>query len=57
MTADGERAFLSLVGVVRDFDARLRAGFSDRELATLRRLLQRLSDNTSTARDESEEER
>ncbi len=55
MTADGERAFRSLVGVVRDFDVQLRAGFSDRDLATLRRLLQRLVDNAT--RDDSEEER
>lgn len=53
MTADGERAFRSLVRVVRTFDAQLRAGFSDRDLATLRRLLQRLADN-ATARHQEE---
>ena len=38
--------------IVRDFDSRLRAGFSDRDLATLQRLLQRLADNA--ARDPEE---
>ena len=57
MTADGNRAFASLVDVVRDFDAQLRAGLSDRELATLRRLLQRLVDNAGGARSEPEEAR
>jgi MarR family transcriptional regulator for hemolysin len=57
MTADGNRAFASLVDVVRDFDAQLRAGLSDRELATLRRLLQRLVDNAGAARSEPEEAR
>jgi MarR family transcriptional regulator for hemolysin len=45
LTPEGERVFLSLVGVVRDFDRRLQAGFSDRELASLRVLLQRLGAN------------
>ncbi len=49
MTAAGERAFRSLVGAVRDFDRQLRAGFSDRDLATLRRLLRRLADNATAA--------
>ena len=53
MTEAGEGAFGSLLGVVRDFDARLRAGFSDRDLATLRELLQRLADNA--IRDNAEE--
>jgi MarR family transcriptional regulator for hemolysin len=57
MTDEGERAFASLVGVVQDFDTRLRAGFSDRELATLRRLLQRLVDNAKAIRLEPEEAR
>ena len=55
MTDDGEGAFGSLLGVVQDFDAQLRAGFSDRDLATLRRLLQRLADNATATRDEPEE--
>lgn len=45
LTPEGDRAFLSLVGVVRDFDQHLREGFTDRELASLRSLLQRLSGN------------
>ena len=45
LTPEGERVFLSLVGVVRDFDRRLQAGFSDRELTSLRALLQRLGAN------------
>ncbi|MGD9998172.1 MAG: MarR family winged helix-turn-helix transcriptional regulator [Ilumatobacteraceae bacterium] len=55
MTPEGERTFRSLVGVARDFDAWLRAGFSDRDAATLRRLLQRLADNAS--RHQPQEER
>jgi MarR family transcriptional regulator for hemolysin len=47
LTPDGERVFLSLVGVVRAFDRRLRKGFTDRELASLRSLLQRLGDNAA----------
>lgn len=57
MTAEGERVFLTLVGVVHDFDRQLRDGFSERELATLRRLLRRLADNATAPRDEPEEER
>jgi len=49
LTAEGDRVFLSLVGVVRDFDRHLREGFSDRDLATLRRLLRRLGDNAVSA--------
>jgi DNA-binding MarR family transcriptional regulator len=37
--------FRSLLGAVTDFDARLRAGFSDEELAALRDLLSRLAAN------------
>ena len=48
LTPAGERAFLSLVGVVQDFDQRLRAGFTERELESLRTLLQRLGDNASS---------
>ncbi len=55
MTPAGEIAFGSLLGVVHDFDARLRAGFSDRDLATLRDLLQRLADNATTTPDDPEE--
>ncbi len=54
MTAAGEGAFRSLLGVVRGFDAQLRAGFSDRDLAALRRLLQRLADNAAAPDDPEE---
>jgi MarR family transcriptional regulator for hemolysin len=55
LTTEGERVFVSLVGVVRDFDQQLRAGFSDEELATLRRLLQRLADSAAATRINPEE--
>src|SRR5215208_2779142 len=42
LTADGRATFHSLLGVVVGFDERLRAGFSDAELAMLRDLLHRL---------------
>jgi MarR family transcriptional regulator for hemolysin len=48
MTAAGNQAFRSLIAIAQDFDARLRIGFTDRELATLRRLLQRLVENSTT---------
>jgi MarR family transcriptional regulator for hemolysin len=57
LTADGERAFVSLVGVVRDFDEQLRAGFTDRDLRTVRRLLQRLAANASATQNSDQEER
>jgi MarR family transcriptional regulator, transcriptional regulator for hemolysin len=57
MTADGERAFLSLVGVVRDFDRQLRTGLTDQDLATLRRLLQRLADNATANQNNRTERR
>ena len=47
LTPLGEQDFHALLGVVRDFDQRLRDGFTERELATLRRLLQRLVDNAT----------
>jgi MarR family transcriptional regulator, transcriptional regulator for hemolysin len=56
LTPAGERAFGSLLGVVRDFDTQLRAGLSDRDLTTLRRLLQRLTDNATAIRNNVEEE-
>jgi MarR family transcriptional regulator for hemolysin len=49
LTANGETMFRNLVSTVRRFDSTLRAGFSDRELATLIRLLARLRDNVDTA--------
>jgi MarR family transcriptional regulator, transcriptional regulator for hemolysin len=47
MTAAGELAFRSLLARVQEFDRRLRAGFANEELATLRRLLERLADNAA----------
>jgi len=47
LTAAGELGFRRLLARVQAFDRRLRAGFSDEELATLRRLLQRLADNAA----------
>ncbi len=41
LTVDGRATFHSLLGAVVGFDERLRAGFSDDELATLRDLLHR----------------
>jgi MarR family transcriptional regulator, transcriptional regulator for hemolysin len=55
VTEAGEQTFRSLVGVVRGFDEQLRAGFSERDLATLRRLLQRLADNATASRTTKEE--
>jgi MarR family transcriptional regulator, transcriptional regulator for hemolysin len=45
LTADGRERFASLLGAVQAFDARLRSGFTDHELTTLRALLERLADN------------
>ena len=47
LTEDGEREFMGLVGHVQAFDRRLRTGFSDEELATLRHLLDRLAANAA----------
>ena len=47
LTDDGEAAFRRLVQTVAAFDARLRAGFSDRELRGLRGLLDRLRTNVA----------
>jgi MarR family transcriptional regulator for hemolysin len=44
-TAAGRRRFAALRAVVVDFDTRLRAGFGDDELATLRALLGRARSN------------
>lgn len=41
------RALHHLLGSVSDFDQRLRSGFAERELATLRDLLQRLAANVA----------
>jgi MarR family transcriptional regulator, transcriptional regulator for hemolysin len=48
LTAAGELAFRTLLVRVQAFDRRLRAGFSDEELATLRRLLDRLAGNAAS---------
>jgi len=45
LTAAGQQSFRTLLARVQAFDRRLRAGFSNEELATLRRLLERLGDN------------
>jgi MarR family transcriptional regulator, transcriptional regulator for hemolysin len=45
LTGDGEAAFRRLLRTVAAFDARLRAGFSDRELTALRGVLDRLRTN------------
>jgi MarR family transcriptional regulator, transcriptional regulator for hemolysin len=47
LTDAGEAAFRRLVQTVATFDARLRAGFSDRELTALRGLLDRLHTNVA----------
>ena len=47
LTDDGEAAFRRLLRTVAAFDARLRAGFSDRELTALRGLLDRLHTNVT----------
>src|SRR4051794_5201163 len=39
LTDDGRARFSMLLQTVQDFDHQLRAGFSDRDLATLRRLV------------------
>jgi MarR family transcriptional regulator for hemolysin len=57
LTEVGRAEFRSLLGVVQGYDARLRAGFTDDELTTLRDLLHRLAANASgaTAADDPEE--
>jgi MarR family transcriptional regulator for hemolysin len=45
VTAEGHAQFRSLLGAAQAFDQRVRAGFTAAELATLRRLLQRLATN------------
>jgi MarR family transcriptional regulator for hemolysin len=48
LTDEGEAAFTRLLAVVIEFDRRLRAGTSDRDLATLRRVLDHLVANAAT---------
>jgi len=45
LTEEGDRAFQSLAAAATAFDARLRAGLADTDLATLESLLTRLTDN------------
>lgn len=47
LTEAGEAAFHRLRGVAQDYDTRLRAGFTDPELDTLRALLGRLQANVA----------
>src|SRR6478735_5869003 len=58
LTAVGRAEFRSLLRVVQGYDARLRAGFTDDELTTLRDLLHRLTANARGAvgRDDPEED-
>jgi len=49
LTDDGRAAFHSMLGAVVGFDKRLRAGFADDELATLRDLLHRLAANAASS--------
>jgi MarR family transcriptional regulator for hemolysin len=53
VTAAGHAEFLGLVDTVQAFDQRLRADFTDVELANLRRLLLRLAANATTTEPES----
>jgi MarR family transcriptional regulator, transcriptional regulator for hemolysin len=48
LTPAGEQLFTRLRHAVIEFDERLRRGISDRELAALRRLLERLRTNASS---------
>lgn len=49
LTPAGEALFTSLLRTVVAFDQQLCAGFSDRELATIRKLLARLRANATTS--------
>jgi MarR family transcriptional regulator, transcriptional regulator for hemolysin len=55
LTARGRGVFDRLLTTVVGFDERLRAGFTDDELTTLRRLLDRLAANAGSAAPEIEE--
>ena len=54
LTDSGRAQFFALLETVQDFDRHLRTGFTDRELASLRRLLSRLADNAATIPDRTE---
>jgi MarR family transcriptional regulator for hemolysin len=47
LTADGEAAFHRLRDIAIDFDTRLRAGLSESEVTSLRRLLSHLAENAA----------
>jgi MarR family transcriptional regulator for hemolysin len=49
LTPAGEELFATLLDAVVAFDEQLRQGFSDRDLATLRKLLDRLRANAERA--------
>lgn len=49
LTPAGEELFRTLLAAVVAFDAQLHAGFSDRDVATMRRMLARLRANASPA--------
>jgi MarR family transcriptional regulator, transcriptional regulator for hemolysin len=49
LTEHGHAEFRALLGAVQTFDERLRAGFTDEELTTLRQLLRRLASNAAAA--------
>jgi MarR family transcriptional regulator for hemolysin len=52
LTDDGEAAFARLLDAVVAFDERLRKGFTERELTTLRDSLERLRTNAAVAVEE-----
>jgi MarR family transcriptional regulator for hemolysin len=54
LTEAGQAAFAGLLQTVIAFDARLRAGFSDEELTTLRDFLDRLRANARAAAPDTE---
>jgi MarR family transcriptional regulator for hemolysin len=51
LTEQGRQAFIEMRNAAGSFDARLREGISDAQVQTLRRLLNRLRDNTSPKED------
>jgi MarR family transcriptional regulator, transcriptional regulator for hemolysin len=53
LTAAGDATFFRLLTTVTAFDARVREGFSDREVASLARLLTRLRTNAATETNEA----
>ncbi len=53
LTPTGEATFFRLLSTVRGFDEQLRGGFTDRELATLGRLLGRLQSNVTATKTRS----